>query len=144
MPDTPPQVRYVPAARKKMPKSRIAARIVLVAVWFVILLIPAFFILMVVNGEFSLTLGDAPEQKLRIWLVSEIRERGFGISTGSVASRDEQNVCVQTDLRYVLWQGSQESSVYCECFARPDRSTEWSYVSGGEGTCAERPEESSP
>ena len=116
----------------------------LVVVWFIILLIPAFFILMVINGEFSLTLGDAPEQKLRIWLVSEIRERGFGISTGSVTSRDEQNVCVQTDLRYLLWQGSQEPSVYCECFERLDAAAEWSYTIGWQASCAERPEESSP
>jgi hypothetical protein len=144
MPETQPQIRYVPAAPQKTPPSRTITRIVLVIVWFIILLIPAFFILMFINGEFSIALGDAPEQKLRVWLVSEIRERGFGIATGSVASRDEMNVCVQTDVRYVLWQGSQESTVYCECFARGDGSAEWEYILGSEGTCAERSQEASP
>jgi hypothetical protein len=116
-------------------------RVLLLLLWLGILLIPGFFILMVVNNEFSISLGDAPGQNLRVWLVSEIRERGFGVATGSVSTLDETNVCVQTDLRYLLWQGTQAPSTFCECYTRPDNTAEWSYATGWEGTCAERRQE---
>ncbi len=136
-----PQVRYVPAAPQKTPARKTIVRAVFVALWLLILLIPGFFIWMVINGEFTLSLGSTPEQKLRVWLVSEIRERGFGISTGSVASQTETDVCVQTDLRYLLWQGSQAPSTYCECFTRTTAEDTWSYNGGWEGMCSVPPQE---
>jgi hypothetical protein len=139
------QIRYVPAASKKTPPARVILRGALVAVWLLILLIPAFFIVMTINGEVTIPLGDAPEQNLRIWLISEARVRGLGVASGGVASRSETDVCVETDLRYLLWQGTQAPSTYCECFMRSGDDG-WSFASGWEGLCSERPEgaEASP
>lgn len=143
MPNSPPapQIRYVPTVQKKEPTSRRLGRWVLVVVWFMILLVPGFFILMVINGEVSIALGDAPEQKVRVWLLSEIRERGFAISTGSVASRTESEVCVQTRLRYLLWQGTPEPADFCECFVRADPNAEWSFTTSWQGECTDPPPE---
>jgi hypothetical protein len=125
---TPTEVRYVPAPPKKKSRWSRAGCAVFLLLWCVILLIPGFFIYMSVNQEIAIQWSDVPEHRFRIWLVSEIRQRGFGISTASIAQQDATSACVQTDLRYLLWQGQGEPSVYCECYARVGTEATWSYV----------------
>ena len=103
-------------------------------VWLVVMLIPLLFIALAVRQEIVITQGDAPGQVLRIWLINEARHRGLGISTASVyADAPEEGVCVQTDVRFLLWMGESDPTSYCECYVRAGDSLE--FTGATEGQC---------
>jgi hypothetical protein len=141
MAQTPPKndpvtVRYVPSrqpARKSI--LRRPGCVIALVIWFVLLLtIPYFIFTMVTSGEISLTTGGAPDQRARLWLISNPRERGFGFSNTWVASEGENRLCMQTDVQYWLWQGSQAPSVYCECYT--GGAAAWSFTSATQAACS--------
>lgn len=130
------QIRYVPAPPAPPPKPlRRLGCILITAIWFVILLIPLVFIVLAAQGEIRITTGDVPDQHIRLWLIGEPRQRGIGISSAGVHSRDDTNVCLQTSVNYLLWAGASEPSSYCECYQRGAPDEAWGYVGGNEGTC---------
>ena len=63
--------------------------------------------------------GAGPEPG-RIWLVREGGNRGLAISYSRVVggSADGPQACVETRVRFLLWEGdgSAAASTYCECF----------------------------
>ncbi len=106
-----------------------------VVLWFIILLTPCFCLAFASQGEFSLRLGDLPGQSLRVWLLSESRQRGFGISRPSVvAGSVAGQMCLQTDVSFLLWEGKEDATTYCECFAQSANST-WDVLSNNQGSC---------
>lgn len=129
--DAPPA-----AARRRRPLRRLGCTLLLL-IWFVVLLLPCGLFLLAVRGELSLTVGDLPDQELRLWLVMEIDQRGIGTSIPAVyPSGDSNAVCMETVVRYFFWHGEGEAPiVYCECFDRPDAEANWSYFSTQEGNC---------
>ena len=128
-----PQIRFRLPPRGS--RLRRAGCTVAVIVWFAILLTPCFCFALASQGEFSVRLGDVPGQSLRIWLLSESRQRGIGISRPSVvASSVAGQVCLQTDVSFVLWAGSEDATSYCECFAQSANAT-WDMVSNNQGSC---------
>lgn len=131
------QVRYVPASgpQKRHPLRRPGCVAALV-LWFALLIvIPVALFMLLTQGQIVIPLGDAPEQEVRIWLLSEAQVRGFGIANAWQAARSETAVCVEHDVRFLLWMGEQAPSRYCECYARVDATADWSFLSGGEGAC---------
>jgi hypothetical protein len=138
---TPPnnvQVRYVPAPPKKVNWARRIGCGIALVFWFALLLLPSVFLILLFNNEITITTGDAPDQQIYIYLISEARERGIGVRTGSVASRDDTNVCVQTEQRYLLWQGTGEPATFCECYSRSSSSESWSLASSEPNACPAR------
>lgn len=135
--DNLPEVENSPSPP---PRSRIRRLgcIVLLVVWFAILLLPCFMIALAVQREIVITQGDIPGQQIRFWLIMETRNRGIGISSASVIGDAETDVCVQTTVNYVLWQGTEnETSVYCECFTRDPSEAGWSLTSTRIGECTQ-------
>ena len=128
-----PRIRFAfPSRRSRL--GRWGCRLAVV-VWFLILLTPCFCLAFASQGELSVRLGDIPGQSLRVWLLSESRQRGFGISRPSVvASSVVGQVCLQTDVSFILWTGSEDATTYCECFAQSANST-WDVVSNNQGSC---------
>jgi hypothetical protein len=109
--------------------------IVVTIIWFIILLTPCFCFAFASRGEISIRLGDIPGQSFRVWLVSESQQRGVGISRPSVvASSAAGQMCLQTDVSFVLWAGSEDATTYCECFAQSANST-WDVVRNSQGSC---------
>lgn len=107
---------------------------VAVLIWALLMSIPFLLFVLAVRGEISITTGDAPEQRLRIWLIMDAAQRGVGISTAA-AARNGDNTCVQTDVRFVLWQGKpEEPHTYCECYQRTVDG-EWTALSVLDGAC---------
>lgn len=105
-----------------------------VLVWAVLMLIPLLLFALAVRGEISVTTGSAPEQRLRVWLIMDAAQRGVGISTAAVYEMGS-GVCVQTDVRFLLWQGQPEAQQpYCECYERGAEG-EWRAVSIASGVC---------
>src|SRR5215204_715121 len=116
-----------PAPRKSI--LRRPGCLIGLAIWAVLICSPCIILYFVTTGEITVTLGDAPGQQLRVWLINEPRERGLGISSPMVfgGSSDATVMCVQTDVRYLLWMGSADPNIYCDCYQRPERDGEWNY-----------------
>lgn len=110
--------------KRRSPLRRIGCGVLLV-IWFALLLTPCFLITLAVQQEVRISTGGAPGQELRVWLLMEVDTRGVGVSTGTVKSQTDTNMCVQTDIRYFLWQGSEESVSYCECYQRSSADDVW-------------------
>ena len=65
---------------------------------------------------------------IRLWLVREEANQGLGISSTRVRSGSESQgqVCLETRVRFLLWQQSEEvdNPRYCECFQQLDERWE--------------------
>jgi hypothetical protein len=107
-----------------------------VVLWFLLLLTPCLCFYFSVQQEVTISLGAAPGQSLRVWLVMEARTRGLGISAGTVARENETALCVETTTTYLLWQGQPQNTVYCECYARDESAQAWAYQGSTPGSCA--------
>jgi hypothetical protein len=70
-----------------------------------------------IQGEVRLGGGDPPA--IRVWLVTEDENQGFGISTTRrfFESQGPQPYCLRTNVRLLLWKsdGSVGNLRYCEC-----------------------------
>jgi hypothetical protein len=126
---------YALPPKKRSPIRRFGC-IVAVIIWFAILLLPCFCLVLASQGEIAIRLGDAPEQSFRLWLLSESDQRGIGISRPSVfAGENSDQICVQTNINFVLWAGTAEASTYCECYTRSDNTQSWSLTSSAQQSC---------
>lgn len=121
---------------RRSPLRRIGCGLLLV-IWFSILLLPCFLIVLAVQQEIVVSQGGAPGQQLRLWLISEADERGLGISTASVRQTSPNALCVQTNVRFLMWSGHDDPLAYCDCYERADEDAPWSSVSSASGECSE-------
>ncbi len=119
----------------RRPIRRIGCGVVLV-IWFLVLLLPCGLIVLAVQQEIVISTGSAPGQQTRLWLIGEPTERGFGISTAAVAPTADNAICVQTDVRFLLWAGQADPLNYCECYERANADAEWVSVSSSDGACS--------
>jgi hypothetical protein len=102
-------------------------------IWFTFVLSPCILFTLASQGEIIISQGDLPEQQIRIWLIMEIDQRGLGISSTSTRDRDDGVRCLQTDIRYWFWQGSEPPLSYCQCFTQVNG--EWTPVEFTSGVC---------
>ncbi len=93
----------------------------LLAVWFLLMLSPCVFITVLVQGEFTIQLSDRPNHQLRIFNVDTDDSRGFGFSIGNIQRETEEEVCVVTQVRYIMWRGENEPVDYCQCYTRSEQ-----------------------
>lgn len=132
--DTPPETPP-PPTRRRGPLGRLGCALGLL-VWLVLILSPCLVFTLATQGEITVTVGGAPGQSARLWLVMEANERGLGLSLPTAQTSAEGDaVCVQTDVRYLLWQGQAESVSYCECYRRAADEAPWDFVTTIEGSC---------
>ena len=106
---------------------------VLLPIWFLLLLAPCALFYLAANGEIRLWHGNIPQSHahplLLVSLISEMDNRGLRIETShpvtSVSS--ELSVCVQTDVRFLLWQTkfSNQDVTYCDCYSHGDSDLVW-------------------
>ena len=101
--------------------------------WFVVLLTPCFMIILAVQGEISIQTGSVPEQRVRIWLIQEANQSGVGISTPKTFAQNEA-MCIQTNVTFMLWRGSSDPTQYCECYTQS--GADWQIISTNPGICA--------
>lgn len=108
--------------------------IMALVIWFVLLLLPCFFIVLATQNEIIISQGSLPNQEIRILLLMDADKRGIFVSTTSVHSSEVNlGVCLQTDVSYLLWQGSAEASVYCECYEHAEE--DYTLVEFYTGSC---------
>lgn len=106
-------------------------------VWFLLVLTPCALGILATQGEITVNLGSVPGQQLRAWLIMEPDERGIGLSSPATVNTSRENaLCMQTDVRYLLWEGEAESVSYCECYARDSADAAWAFVPSEPTACA--------
>lgn len=127
---TPIYVRVPPKPRSRLRRFGCGIAVVL---WIVLLISPCALLALASQGEIAIQLGDIPGQSLRIWMVSEARERGVGIARPSVYTNGD-SVCLQTNVSFLLWQGQGQATTYCDCYTRS--GSELSLVSSSAGVCS--------
>lgn len=96
--------------------------------WLLFILSPCLLVTLASVGQLSISQGVLPGQELRVWLIMEVDHRGLGFSGTALLSRGDQQ-CLQTDVRYWLWQGQQQPLSYCDCYQ------DGSLVSTQSGVC---------
>ncbi|MCY4069932.1 MAG: hypothetical protein OXG60_01400 [Chloroflexi bacterium] len=107
----------------------------LVPLWFMLLLMPCALFYLAVNGEIRIWHDSVPDPysqpRLLISLISEMDDRGLRIETSSVfkPNADNLSLCVETKVRFVLWesQGGNQDVTYCECYGRADEESAWAW-----------------
>ena len=125
----------VVALRKKSLPRRIGCWL-LIAVWFAILLTPCGLFYLAANGEIRLQHSQIPDPhahpRLLISLISESDDRGLRIESSTIqAEGGEPGICVETSVRFLLWEssGGNQNVSYCDCYLRPNPGSAWELIS---------------
>lgn len=135
-----PEIEYIVVNKKRNP-LRIVLRVVIIVMWFLILLLPLVFFALAIQGDITIARGGIPDSHehplLQLSLISEVDSRGLRITTTSISKPDELNLCVQTNVRFALWEGEGESASFCDCYVRQDSISEWQFESYVDTPCEE-------
>lgn len=115
---------------------------VIVLGWSLCLLIPGLLMYLAVQGEIAFWHGDdVPSSdahpRLQVKLLMEADTRGLSITTSNPISLPENITCMQTDVRFVLWQGSGNNVNYCDCYQGDESGDNWQLISTAAGVCSE-------
>jgi hypothetical protein len=131
-----PQVIYVGQRRAFVRRIGCGFAVIL---WAVFMLIPGFLLLLAVQNEVIIWHGSSvPEPEahplLQVKLLMEIQTRGVSITTSQPQTSANNQTCMQTHVRYVLWQGQGENVSYCDCYTRLEGGA-WQFMSTASGNC---------
>jgi hypothetical protein len=105
----------------------------LVVIWFILLLTPCLFVVLVTQREIVLTHSDIPNDDFRVWLIQEPRQRGIALSNSRRVSAANDAVCTLIDVRFIMWQGQGDPIHYCSCYTRQE--TSWVSIAEGTEAC---------
>ena len=133
------QIEYIVKVKRRTPLQRLGCA-ALIGVWLVIMLIPLVLIILAIDGEITLSHGSSmPDRhehpRLQIKLIKEPDYRGFQITNSTMKQVNEQNLCVQTEVRYFLWQGDGDNAQFCDCYNRGDGGEVWQFAETISGLC---------
>jgi hypothetical protein len=128
--------------RRRGPARRLGCAIALL-IWFTLLLTPCALFYLAAEGEIRFDHRDIPEPHahpfLLISLVSEMEDRGLRIETSRVADTrsSEGVICVETTVRFLLWQysGGNQDVTYCDCYRRQESEEAWELRGTSPGLC---------
>ncbi len=146
--ELPPEIIYV--GRREAHIKRAGCGCAVIA-WSLIMLLPLALFILAAQGEIALWHGDripdaSAHPMLQVRLLSEIRSQGLVITTSSLAHQSQQDgearACVQTHVRYLMWEGEGQDASYCDCYARPaesDANADWQYLGTSLDTCEATP-----
>jgi len=125
----------LPIKAKRSLLSRIGCTFFL-AIWFVILLTPCALLYLASSGEIRISHSDIPDSydhpRLSIELVTEVESRGLRIVNSSVVDNDlnDDLMCVQTNVRFLLWQTDEDNQdvSFCDCYERAPTESNWTFT----------------
>ena len=129
--------------KRRHPIRRLGCGLLLVC-WFILLMTPCALFYLAANGEIRLWHRDEVPQAdvyplLLISLVSAVDHRGLRIENSSIAmgGADENALCMQTHVRFVLWESDESSQdvSYCDCYRRADAAAAWQLDRTFGGAC---------
>lgn len=96
---------------------------------------PCFFVTLMVRGELVFSLSDRPGHEVRLFRLSEKDLGGVGLTWSSLKNEtDDGDYCLQTSVKYLVWEGEGENLSYCQCYAKVGND-EWNPTSATEAEC---------
>lgn len=115
----------------------------LLVIWFALLMTPCGLFFLAANGEIRLYHADIPRPhehpRLLISLISEATFRGLRIDSSTVSRGTTENndVCIDTKVRFLLWEasGGDHNTSYCDCYYRADSDANWELNETYSGAC---------
>lgn len=140
--ETAPQSDWTPPDPRRRVARRLGCGLGLLF-WFALLLTPCSLFYLAANGEIRLEHRDIPQPHahplLLVSLVSETEDRGLRIENSWMAytQGEEGLLCVETAVRFLLWQysGGNQNVSFCDCYRRQDTDASWEYVRTYGGVC---------
>ena len=139
---SPPQAAAITPQPRRSAARRLGCGLALLF-WFTALLTPCALFYLASHGEIRLNHREIPQSHahplLLVSLVSEAEDRGLRIETSWNADSDSDvtMLCVQTSVRFLLWEysGGNQNVNYCDCYTRQDADAIWEYVKTYGGAC---------
>lgn len=128
------ETQPAPPTLYRRPLRRIGCLVGLL-LWALLMLTPCGLFLLATQGQLTISLGSAPNQEVRLWLVNEARVRGLALSWPSVRPSGDTTLCVQTETRFLLWAGSGEPATFCDCYGRTSPNEPWLSAESYTGSC---------
>lgn len=114
----------------------------LLALWFLLMMTPCALFYLAANGEIRLDHADIPQPHshplLLITLINDVENRGLQfVRSTSLADREDDTVCVETAVNYLLWvsSGGSQDVTYCDCFARESGASAWDLQATHSSAC---------
>ena len=131
------------AAPRRGRARRLGCGLILLC-WFMLLLTPCALFYLAANGEIRLSHGEIAQPHahplLLVSLVSESNDRGLRFETSWIAesSADEGLLCVETAVRFLLWEysGGNQNVRYCDCYARNQPEGGWELTATTADRCS--------
>lgn len=104
--------------------------------WFAVLMMPCALFYLAANGEIRLEHRHIPQPHahplLLIALVSEAEDRGLRFEASWIAGSqlDDNALCVETAVRFLLWEasGGNQNVSFCDCYTRQDAGAGWEFA----------------
>ena len=131
-----------PIAPQKRRVIRRIGCVLLLAVWFVIMLMPCGLFYLAANGEIRLEHHSIPQPhahpRLLISLISEKEDRGVRIESSSPSRiLDDTSLCVETAVAFILWEfsGGNQDVRFCDCYTRHNADAAWTLQSSHSESC---------
>jgi hypothetical protein len=137
--DDHPEIEFV--VKVKRPGLRWRAGCVLVLlIWLAVMMLPLGLIVLAVEGNITIAHGgDIPNPhehpRMRLNLIMEIDFRGISVTRSALIHNGENDLCVQTAVNFVLWEGDGEPATFCDCYVRPEPDANWERVSTTTAAC---------
>lgn len=133
------RIEFVVRARSKSLLFRLGCGFLLI-IWFLVLLLPLAMLILAAEREIRIPqpsgIPDRHEHPLwQITLINEVDYRGLQVTSSTVKRNGENALCIQTNIRYLLWYGKGEAARYCDCYERSDLDTEWQFAGTSTGAC---------
>ncbi|MYE26061.1 MAG: hypothetical protein F4X87_02360 [Chloroflexi bacterium] len=114
-----------------------------VLIWFALLLTPCALFYLAANGEIRFDHRDVPQPHahplLLVSLVSEAADRGLRFESSRIveAQSNSERLCVETAVRFFLWEysGGNQDVSYCDCYQGEASDADWELVRTSSGPC---------
>ncbi len=136
---TPPESSEIFEAPPKLTRGQRYLRrlgcLVVFVVWLICMTMPCFFVTLMVENEVVHRRSDRPGHEVRVFRVEDSDTQGFGLSWGSLKNeQDNGDYCVSTTTRFLVWEGTAETTDYCECYEQVDEGT-WQLTGAYQADC---------
>lgn len=106
----------------------------LVVIWFAVLMLPCAMFWLATGNAFTLNHANVPEPQehplLQVQLIMDVDNRGLQISRSSIQQSSETNLCVSSQVNYLLWasDGDDLNVAFCQCYDRETANDAWTFV----------------
>ena len=113
----------------------------LVVLWFCLLTLPLIMFWLASGRSITVPRGGIPASEqyphFQLSLIMNTDNRGLQFTNTSVERNSPTNLCVETDVNYLLWarEEAQNAAVFCDCYERSDSGTDWVFVETLNTTC---------